>query len=453
VSEERRTLSEVAAELARQLVQERFGDEPMTLEQMEEALAEVKRELGERLQRAWIEERKEPEEENCAACHRCGERARFFGTRARALVSRHGEVNLRRRYYHCPNCHQGFAPLDLQLGLDRHAASPQVRAWVAELASDGAFASAVQRLATFTGVRVSESTAARITQRVGSRLRAEESAEAKRVLAGEAVARRTSWRAARLHVSLDGTMAPLREAWKRDGSLGALECRFGECKTAVCYQTRLDASGMPVASRRQYTATLEPVETFEQLVAGLAYHCGSDQANKIAVLADGLAYNWRIAEEYFPEAVQILDYYHAVEHLWEVARLCLEGVPLQGGSTVVNGWVAARKEQLLGDQVGAVCEAIRALPIPTAEAQACREVTSGYFERNAQRMRYRTFREAGYQIASGVMEAACKTVVHQRLDQSGMHWRTETAEAVAALRANLLSDHPRDLRPYCVGWN
>ena len=116
-------------------------------------------------------------------------------------------------------------------------------------------------------------------------------------------------------------------------------------------------------------------------------------------------------------------------------------------------WVAARKEQLLGDQVAAVCDAIQALPAPTAEAQTCREETWGYFTRNQQRMRYRTFRQAGYQIASGVMEAACKTVVHQRLDQSGMHWTSRTAEAVAALRANRLSDQPRDLRPYCVGWS
>jgi hypothetical protein len=288
---------------------------------------------------------------------------------------------------------------------------------------------------------------------VGSRLRAEERAEAKRVLAGEAVARRTLWKAARLHISLDGTMAPLREAWKRDGSLGPLSCRFGECKTAVCYQTRLDKSGLPVASRRQYTATLEPVETFEQLVAGLAYHCGSDQTEKIAVLADGLAYNWRIAAEYFPEAVQILDYYHAVEHLWAVARLCLPADPPEAASAAASGWVAARKEQLLADQVRAVCDAIRALPTPTTEAQVCREEAVGYFERNAERMRYRSFREAGYQIASGVMEAACKTVVHQRLDQSGMHWRAETADAVVALRANRLSDQPRDLRPYCIRSN
>ena len=73
----------------------------------------------------------------------------------------------------------------------------------------------------------------------------------------------------------------------------------------------------------------------------------------------------------------------------------------------------------------------------------------GYFTTNAERMRYGTFRKHGYQIATGVMEAACKQVVHQRLDQVGMHWRQETAEAFVALRAAVLSTAPPDLRPYC----
>jgi len=202
-----------------------------------------------------------------------------------------------------------------------------------------------------------------------------------------------------------------------------------------------------VVAQRQYTATLEPVGVFERLVVALAYHCGSDQAKTTVVLADGLTYNWRIAQEQFPEAVQILDWYHAVEHLHAVARVCL-GEAGEAAKT----WVSARKDDLMLDAVTAVCHAIRSLPAATAEAEAVREQTVGYVEHNAARMRYGTFVKAGYQIASGVMEAACKTVVHQRVDQSGMHWRKETAEAVLALRANRLSDQPRDLRPFCVGW-
>ena len=131
-----------------------------------------------------------------------------------------------------------------------------------------------------------------------------------------------------------------------------------------------------------------------------------------------------------------------------MARVCLgeEG-------DAAKRWVLTRQEELMRDQVAEVSRAILALPTPTEEAEAVRAETRGYVEHNAQRMRYGTFVRAGYQIASGVMEAACKTVVHQRLDQSGMHWRRETAEAIVALRANRLSDQPRDLRPYCVGWS
>jgi hypothetical protein len=448
-------LSEQAAELARELVAERFppgADGPRTLAEMEEALAEVKRELGERLQRLWIEQQ-EREGENRTACAACPGTARFCGRRERLVVTRHGELPFARRYYYCPGCQAGFAPLDRRLGLDGQGTTAQVRAWLADLGSEGAFERAARRLETFTALRLSESTAARTTLEVGRRLRAEELAEAERVLRGEAVPRRTRWQPQRLYLSFDGSMTPLRDPWRRDGSQGPLHCRYGECKLAVGYETRPDRHGNPVVVRRQYTATLEPVAVFEKLVAGLAYHCGSDQAAELVVLADGLAYNWRIAAEYFPEALQILDFYHVLEHLHTLARLCLEGSPEESGEAGAAAWVAAQKEKLLEDGVVEVQAAIEALPTPNQEAQACREETHGYFSRNAERMRYRTFLTAGYQIGSGVMEAACKQVAHQRLDQVGMHWCLETADAVVALRANQLSHSPRDLRSYCVGWS
>jgi hypothetical protein len=197
------------------------------------------------------------------------------------------------------------------------------------------------------------------------------------------------------------------------------------------------------------------VAVFEKLVVGLAYHCGSDQAEEIVVLADGLRHNWRIAQEYFPEALQIVDFYHVLERLHTLARLCLgEGSERAGDEgTTARAWVGVQKEQLLSDGVQAVSEAIAVLPTPSQEAVEYREESYGYVVRNAERMRYGTYRAGGYQIGSGVMEAACKTVVHQRLDQSGMHWREESAEAVVALRANQLSHAPRDLHSYCVGWS
>ena len=112
-------------------------------------------------------------------------------------------------------------------------------------------------------------------------------------------------------------------------------------------------------------------------------------------------------------------------------------------------WVQARQAELFQDRVDAVDTAIGDL-VPQTDAQCeVQRRELGYFTTNAERMRYGTFRRKGYHIATGVMEAACKQVVHQRLDQVGMHWRQETAEAVVALRAAVLSTTPPDLRPYC----
>jgi hypothetical protein len=92
---------------------------------------------------------------------------------------------------------------------------------------------------------------------------------------------------------------------------------------------------------------------------------------------------------------------------------------------------------------------IRAWRPTSAPKKQLRRNTHDYFVNNAERMRYETFLAKGYHIGSGVAEATCKHVVAQRLDQAGMHWRQESAEAIVALRAAQLSSLPTDLRPYC----
>src|SRR5262245_11241307 len=210
-------LSEGAGELARQLVAKRFphGSEgPRTIAVMQEAHARVKQELGEQLLRLWIEQQ-DKEAPNRTDCATCPGTARFCGVRERRLVTQHGELRVLRRYYHCPLCRQGFAPLDHQLGLDGRATTAQVRAWLADLGSDSSFEAAARRLERLTGVRLCEATAARTAIAVGERLRKEEVREAEQILAGQAVPRRTPWQPQRLYLSLDGSMTPLRDAWKR----------------------------------------------------------------------------------------------------------------------------------------------------------------------------------------------------------------------------------------------
>jgi hypothetical protein len=437
-------LIERMVEQYRRSLQRHLRREPQTIDEIEQVVEDVSVEMDRYLEEAILERKQPPgSQENQLRCPQCSGWARARGVVPRTLITRHGERTLCRRYYYCPGCRTGFAPLDRLLGLSREASTPMVRRLAAQIGAHLPFAEAALLLEQLTGLRLGTSTVERLVVSVGKNLRhaQAEQAERHRAGAGPPVERKP----ARLYVSVDGIMAPLREAWKKDGSAGKLVCRFAECKTAVVYEARPGPRGDAGVLRRAYVATFEKVEQFGPLVSTLAHRCGVHFAREVVFLADGQAYNWLLAATHFPEATQIVDVMHALEHLHALAQLCLgEGNP------AAATWVAHRKEELLSDRIQLVLSAIAALPGSSADQQEARRRERGYFSSNAERMRYGTFRRRGYQIASGVMEAGCKHVVHQRLDQVGMHWRQESAEAVVALRAALLSSNRPDLRPYCA---
>jgi len=443
-TEERQRLIDTMLTRYRDLLQKRLVNEPQTLDEIEQTVEEIGQQLDRELERRLLQRRQQPQapDENQAACPRCAGKGRYRSTEERRLLTRHGEHSLTRRRYFCSPCRQGFVPLDRALGLDRSATTVSVRGWVAQLAARVAIAEGTGLLECLTGVRLAPSTFERIALHVGTTLRQAERAAAAKHQAGEPppVQRKPQ----RLYVSVDGIFAPLRDAWRRDGSLGALHCRAGECKTAVVYEAKAGKRGDEGVLWRAYTATFEKAEAFAPLVSTLAHRAGHHFAQEVIFLADGQAYNWGIAASQFPTAIEIVDFQHAVGHLFAVAR----GV-FGEGSAAVLPWVEGRKEELLADGVETVCRAIAGLECRTGEQREMQRRELGYFRSNGEQMRYGTFRRRGYQIASGVMEASCKQVVHQRLDQVGMHWRQETAEAFVALRAAVLSSTPPDLRPYC----
>jgi hypothetical protein len=441
---ERERLIEAMLTHFRELLQQRLADEPQTLDEMEERVEEIGQALEQELERRLLRRKEQPEipAENHAECPQCGGWGRYRATEERQIITRHGSHTLARRRYYCRHCGQGFVPLDHQLGLDRGETTLQVRLWVAEVAPRAAVGEGNALLARLTGVQVSPSTFERIAVGVGTALRQDEWQVAQQHRVGHPP--RVERKPSRLYVSVDGIFAPLRDPWKKDGSLGPLVCRYGECKTAVVYEARAGAKGDEGVLRRAYTATFAEAEEFARLVGTLAHRAGHHFAKELVFLADGQGYNWTIAASQFPTALQIVDFQHAAEHLFDVAHTFLGE-----GSASARAWVEARKEDLFHDQVVSVCRAITALTPQSAEQQKVQARENGYFTNNAERVRYGTFLKHGYQIATGVMEAGCKQVVHQRLDQAGMHWRQENAEAFVALRAAVLSTTPPDLRPYC----
>jgi len=427
-----------------ELLREGLAHEPRTLDEIEQRVEEIGQTVEAELERRLLERREQPSvpEENQTACPKCGHPARYKARDVRQLLTRHGEWTLSRRRYYCVPCGYGFHPLDAELGLDRGETTQQVRLWVAEIAPRVTLGEGVGLLARLTGVKLGASTFERIAVHVGTRLREAEwrAAQAHHDGRPPQIERKPE----RLYVSVDGIYAPLRELWKRDGSCGSLSCRYGECKTAVVYEAQRTATGDTRVTRRAYTATFADSTHFGALVATLAHRAGHHFARELVFLADGQAYNWTLAASQFPTALQIVDFQHAVQHLYTVAHTFFGE-----GTSPVEPWVQARQAELFQDRADAVCTALGDLVPQTDLQRQLQQREIGYFTTNAERMRYGTFRRKGYHLATGVMEAACKQVVHQRLDQVGMHWRQETAEAIVALRAAVLSTQPPDLRPYC----
>jgi hypothetical protein len=237
----------------------------------------------------------------------------------------------------------------------------------------------------------------------------------------------------KLCAAIDGTGVPVtaRETAGRAGKGEDGRARTREVKLAVFFtRDQLDGKGHPVRDRdsSSYVATFEPAAAFAGLMQAEGIRRGAGHVRQMTIPGDGAAWIWNIATAKFPEATQIVDLFHAREHLHDLAR-SLEFLLLDHK----DDWLAARLEDLDYGDIDAICAAARIYPLQGAR-KAELDTAPGYFENNAPRMRYHWFRSPGLFVGSGAVESGCKAVIGQRLKLSGMHWTVAGASAITTLR-------------------
>jgi hypothetical protein len=427
----------------RKQLQEQISDQDQTLDQIEETAYRIGRSVSQEIEQQITQKQNKkprPPKQSCI----CGEQARHKGEQPRQIVTRNGVLSFDRACYYCAVCHKTFAPDDKILGLDTGSTTLQVREWTAYLCAMLPFAEAATTLELLTRVNLSAATMERISLLVGRSLRAQQKEEAHKHHLDHLPESRV--RPRRLYISMDGIFAPLRDAWSKDGSKGSLSCRFGECKVGVVYEPLQDGQGRDQkVHTRAYVSTFESVDTFGPLLGTLAHQHGHHQAKEVIVLADGAPWIWQIAAKQFTGSVQIVDFFHACQHLATVAESRFGKGSAEGAQ-----WLTARKDDLKEGRIASVLDEIKAWKPRSVAKRKQRRAEYDYFHKNSERMRYKTFLERGYHIGSGVMEAGCKQNVTQRFKQAGMHWRQETAEAIVTLRSAQLSTRQIDLRPHCA---
>ena len=245
-----------------------------------------------------------------------------------------------------------------------------------------------------------------------------------------------------LYGAIDGTGVTMtaKETAGRQGKGEDGRARTREVKLGVFFtQDDVDEKGYPVRDRASssYIATFEPAAVFGDLVKAEGIRRGADHVRQLTILGDGAAWIWNIASSKFPEATQIVDLFHAREHLHDLARQ-LEFMLLGHKEE----WLAARLEDLDYGDIDGICRAARAFPLNGVKKDEL-DTALGYFENNAPRMRYRWFRQCGLFVGSGLVESGCKAVIGQRLKLSGMRWTTGGADAIATLRCQQAS-RPED---------
>ena len=363
----------------------------------------------------------------------CGHQARYHDTRPKKLLTAIGEVEFERAYYRCPHCHHGQSPRDRELDVEATTYSPGVRRMMGVVGSETSFEQRREQLALLAGLEVTAKAVERNAEALGADIAAWEQVEiqrAKQLELPEVCVPTVPI----LYIEMDGTGVPVtkKETEGRVGKVKGKPPHTRDVKLGCVFtQTDTDDEGRPVRDEGSttYTAAIEKAEEFGLRIYTEAWRRGWSTARKKVVLGDGAVWIWNLAAQHFPGAVEIVDLYHAREHVWDVAK---KRFPADEKRR--QRWAGRLIDKLNDGKIEALVKVLRRVKPASEELAHLLATEAAYFERNADRMRYPSFRRQGFFVGSGVVEAGCRTVIGSRLKRSGMFWSVRGADNIIALR-------------------
>lgn len=297
---------------------------------------------------------------------------------------------------------------------------------------------AAETFSELVGLSVASATLEEVATLAGRRLLDVEATEAEEAMAlptrdflGPALSQSCEPQPEHLCISMDGAKVNTLEGWR-------------EVKTVAVSEVEWRKEPEPDGTRvrlvnHSYRAGFWEAKEFAQEQYAEAKRRGAEQAKRLSSVNDGAEWIWGIVLLCYPLALQVVDWWHAVDRLWKVGNLVFGQ-----GSELASAWVKARKDELWKGEVAKVIAALEGLKAGSEEASKEVRLLREYVRRHAERMRYQEFREAGEPVGSGTVESACKNVVGTRLKRGGMRWKVERAEGVLALRCAILSDRWHD---------
>lgn len=347
--------------------------------------------------------------------------------RTRTVTTLFGPVDITRS-----RCQDGSYPLDEAIGLHgQHGWTVGVQEAVSLVSCECGFESVSDLLARLLGLSISAPSVQEVSEHAGER--------AASVLAS-APPPPPSAAGQTLIVQADGCQAPQRDGW-HEVKIGTLFLNESRCCTA---------GGRRKVLSKEYLATLENAAGFGRQLRTQAERWNVDQARRVVVMGDGAPWIWNLAEEQFPEAVEIVDFYHAVEHLWAIGEALFGD---RERSVATQGWVRHNRRQLRRGRVDLVMAAMergqaRAAGGLTGDRATLVRRNLEYFRTNRHRMRYDQYRRWRLPIGTGAVEGSCKFVVQSRFKRAGARWSASGLSQMLALKVARLNDRWETLWPH-----
>jgi len=355
-------------------------------------------------------------------CPKCTKRVPVRAAdRERTLTSLVGPVTLKRNYHYCEDCKFGFCPLDLRLELPESGElTSEMEKRALDFSVNDVFDECAQRWRVHYERPLSPVAFRHVAERVGKQCEAADQGRLQEKLKAA-----DEKPAECLVIEVDGSMLPIRglEPWK-------------EAKVGVTYRHNPETR-RPVKDSGRYIAIVGGMSEFAPVLEEALEIERVDEAVTVLWVGDGAASNWTLADQLAPDAVQILDWYHAVEH----AMAC--GRELLGEESDCLAVWKLSVEQLLatGEPELFIAEMMDCVPLikkgrrHSAEALKAIDDLVRYYRENASRMKYRLYREHGFPIGSGAVESAHRHVLQVRMKRAGQHWAMRNARRMARLRA------------------
>jgi hypothetical protein len=363
----------------------------------------------------------------------CGYQAHYRELRSKPVLTALGPVEVSRPYYLCPQCHTGQFPADVELDIENTEFSPGVRRMLATVGQEAAFDRGRQQMKLLADLEVTTKAVERTAEAIGEDIAARQQAEIQRamqldlpIIVGQCVPV--------LYIQVDGTGVPVvkKETLGRQGRTEGQPAYTREAKLGCAFTgTTWDSEGHAIRDpdSTTYVGAIETAEEFGKRIYLEAWNRGWPRAQKKVFMGDGSEWIWNIADQHFPGAIQIVDLFHARQHLWDLARKLY---PSQEAEQ--RRWMMVHQNLLDEGHIEELLAALRAIDCSNLELADKIRIEAGYFENNKERIRYPHFRSQHLFVGTGVIEAGCKSLIGARCKQSGMFWTIRGANAILALR-------------------